>query len=1007
MKLKSFSCSIALMAMTVLPITGMAKPEAYFDSATNILHLPEVDAGSLGSFSVELSLSNPEPIQFSLLNATPVESTGEPVAMYRTENNSLSVFNAIVNGQLFNAELQESSNGFELTSMIEDTSSDLLGSAPSVGGVWNVIPGLLKQVSVGAPQHVWGVNSNNDIFRRDGTTWTHIGGVLKQVSVGCDGTVWGVNPSDQIFRWDNASGWTQIGGNLSQISVGNQLNVWGVNSAGNIFRWNGSGWEEIGGVLTNVSAGCDGTVWGVNGSGNIFRRDYAGWTQISGVLKQVSVGDADNVWGVNAAGATFKWNRGASNWTQMPGILQNVSIASGNTAVWGIQSGDTIVQGASLLTTPDGIQQRSGTFWNEVGGSLKQISVGNASNVWGVNLYDDIYQRSGNTWVHIPGKLKHVSVGCDGTTWGVSAGDYIYRRDGATWTQIGGLLKQISVGSASHVWGVNYKDDIFQWNGSGWVNVGGNLKHVSVGCDGTVWGVNASDDIFRRDGSSWTNIGGKLKQIEVGSSGHVWGSNANDDIFQWNGSTWIHITGKAKNVSVGNDGTVWGIKNLSGTPKSRVDMIRIDMDGDGTFEQILQVIDQGGNKYFIYKPLAILYTLKVFGINLTQTDIDRFSPVQRQALAAQSEISGLTVDASGNVQSFDPTGFNNSINNIKEMQVSVAVSDPSWTQSRVESTSGATKTTTTQMSGSVATVTINDNQGNSSKVTFFSVEHQETQVGVEGMPYIAGTGQHSTEIFLVKAENTNTSGPVTTTSTVVVGSATDKAYINDKGMAFNKSVTAVAVDGTVGARNSTHVVGGVGVGEGGGVAASWGQNGLYGFETEVYFFKVGVYVSGSDATNAYNDSRTWLVGAANNTADWSTQAWHDTSTWFANTADTTGQSTMQFVDKTSNWAVNAYNDGQNVTMSIIDETTSVTLQITNATTGAVNTVTNSVDSAIQTGSNIATDVGNTIKDVGSVAGSTITSTADTVVNTVSSGANTANQTVVQPVVNFFCGIFGC
>lgn len=74
---------------------------------------------------------------------------------------------------------------------------------------------------------MWGVNSNDDIFYREGTfgdngvvgcSWTNIPGKLKYVTSGF-GTVWGVNSQDQIFRRtgitrttpagrSDAAGWT-------------------------------------------------------------------------------------------------------------------------------------------------------------------------------------------------------------------------------------------------------------------------------------------------------------------------------------------------------------------------------------------------------------------------------------------------------------------------------------------------------------------------------------------------------------------------------------------------------------------------------------------------------------------------------------------------------------------------------------------------------------------------------------------------------------------------------
>jgi hypothetical protein len=57
---------------------------------------------------------------------------------------------------------------------------------------------------------------------------------------------------------------------------------------------------------------------------------------------------------------------------------------------------------------------------------LKQISVGSASHIWGVNANDQIFQRVNNVWQIISGSLKHVSVGTDGTVWGVNANNDIF-----------------------------------------------------------------------------------------------------------------------------------------------------------------------------------------------------------------------------------------------------------------------------------------------------------------------------------------------------------------------------------------------------------------------------------------------------------------------------------------------------------------------------------------------------------------------------------------------------
>ena len=74
------------------------------------------------------------------------------------------------------------------------------------------------------PKCVWGVNSSNNIWYRDGVngSWKHIPGKLKQISVSNDGNhVWGVNSSNNIWYRDGVNGsWKHIPGKLKYVSVG-------------------------------------------------------------------------------------------------------------------------------------------------------------------------------------------------------------------------------------------------------------------------------------------------------------------------------------------------------------------------------------------------------------------------------------------------------------------------------------------------------------------------------------------------------------------------------------------------------------------------------------------------------------------------------------------------------------------------------------------------------------------------------------------------------------------
>ena len=69
----------------------------------------------------------------------------------------------------------------------------------------------------------WVVNSNNNIFQRTGGSWQMLPGLAKDIGVGADGSVWVIGTDSTgggygIHRW-NGNNWTKIDGGAEQISV--------------------------------------------------------------------------------------------------------------------------------------------------------------------------------------------------------------------------------------------------------------------------------------------------------------------------------------------------------------------------------------------------------------------------------------------------------------------------------------------------------------------------------------------------------------------------------------------------------------------------------------------------------------------------------------------------------------------------------------------------------------------------------------------------------------------
>ena len=228
------------------------------------------------------------------------------------------------------------------------------------------------------------------------------------------------------------------------------------------------------------------------------------------------------VWGVNDQNEVFRWNPASKQFEQVPGSLKQVSVGTDG-AVWGVDPNDNVLRWI-------------GSQWQPVQGTkLKQLSVRNAQEVWGVNAADDLFRWNGSAWEQpIPSKLSHVSVGADGTLWGIgSATGGVYRRDGSAWTLIPALpqpnrsLLRILVINAQRVYGIDNRGDVWEWTGTGWGGTrwgqAANQRDVAEATDGELWLVVETGSIYftKDQGRSWERMlpfNLSLKQIAVGSA---------------------------------------------------------------------------------------------------------------------------------------------------------------------------------------------------------------------------------------------------------------------------------------------------------------------------------------------------------------------------------------------------------------------------------------------------------------------------------------------------------
>ncbi len=219
--------------------------------------------------------------------------------------------------------------------------------------------------------------------------------------------------------------WEMIPGQLVQISVGSYQNVWGVAADDFVYRWKSdeSEWENISGRLVNVSVGGDGTTWGVNRQDQPHRWDVNRWTYIPAVLKQISVGSKDHVWGISRAGEVWQWE--PQSWvkrisTQI-GTFDSLSVGSDGIVVLLKENHEVY----KLMIDEDEVS------FEKIEGKLSNISVGNASEIWGIDTKGQVVKWDGEkeTWNPLTSnrKLRFISAGDDGTVWGVDGQGKIFR----------------------------------------------------------------------------------------------------------------------------------------------------------------------------------------------------------------------------------------------------------------------------------------------------------------------------------------------------------------------------------------------------------------------------------------------------------------------------------------------------------------------------------------------------------------------------------------------------
>jgi len=320
-----------------------------------MLTLPSVLSNET-AYRAELSLvPDSDPVRFRLVAAAPV-AVSSVIDSATFADNRLFVSNIDVDGVFYWAELAlmepeaDAQAQFELQDFgahaaIAAENQLGLARAPS----WQRMLGSASDIGVGADGSVWAIGTDErsggfGIYQWLGDTWQRVQGGALRIDVDPDGRPWIVNNSHSIYRWQDGD-WVRMGGNARDIGIGADGSVW-VTSGGGTYRYDEGEWVGVRGSGVRIDVDPNGVPWVVDHTNDIHQLIAGRWIRRSGEARDIGIGGDGSVW----------------------------------------------IVGTSDDEGRHGVYRWSGTDWNPVSGSLRQISVGPEGHPWAANSEGNIYR---------------------------------------------------------------------------------------------------------------------------------------------------------------------------------------------------------------------------------------------------------------------------------------------------------------------------------------------------------------------------------------------------------------------------------------------------------------------------------------------------------------------------------------------------------------------------------------------------------------------------------------
>ena len=139
------------------------------------------------------------------------------------------------------------------------------------------IPGLLRDIAIGAEGSVFGIGMDNAVWKFNPNSLkfdqfsTQHG---EHIAVAADGTPWIVASDNTVYRLDWATGFVEVPGLLLDIAIGADGSVFGIGMENTIWRYNGESFDLFSDFkATAITFSPTGVLWAVGLSGTPYRLD--------------------------------------------------------------------------------------------------------------------------------------------------------------------------------------------------------------------------------------------------------------------------------------------------------------------------------------------------------------------------------------------------------------------------------------------------------------------------------------------------------------------------------------------------------------------------------------------------------------------------------------------------------------------------------------------------------------------------------------------------------------